>query len=72
MKKLVFVISLLTLLAFTATNQQGLFPAHFPETVYSFDKNPLSKEKILLGRVLFYDPVLSANDEISCASCRAT
>ena len=71
MKKLVFVISLLTLLAFTATNQQGLFPAHFPETVYSFDKNPLSKEKILLGRVLFYDPVLSANDEISCASCHS-
>lgn len=31
--------------------------------------NPISDEGATLGRVLFYDKKLSANDEISCASC---
>ena len=32
-------------------------------------KNPLSKEKILLGKKLFFDPILSLDKTISCASC---
>ncbi len=35
------------------------FPAH----------NPTSEAGIELGRMLFYDPVLSANNQVSCASC---
>jgi len=31
--------------------------------------NPLSKEKIELGKKLFFDPILSKNKTISCASC---
>lgn len=31
--------------------------------------NPLTEEGIALGRRLFYDPVLSADSSISCASC---
>ena len=31
--------------------------------------NPLSKEKILLGQQLFFDPILSLDRSISCASC---
>jgi cytochrome c peroxidase len=31
--------------------------------------NPVTTETIALGRRLFYDPVLSANKTISCASC---
>jgi cytochrome c peroxidase len=31
--------------------------------------NPITDEGATLGRVLFYDKKLSANDEISCASC---
>jgi cytochrome c peroxidase len=31
--------------------------------------NPLTKEGVLLGRMLFYDPVLSSDSSISCSSC---
>ena len=33
------------------------------------DNNPLTNAGVLLGRVLFYDRQLSANDKIACASC---
>lgn len=46
-------------------------PAHFPEPVYAFAKNPMSIEKIELGRALFYDPILSKDNSISCASCHS-
>lgn len=31
--------------------------------------NPLTEEGIALGRKLFYDPILSLNNKMSCASC---
>jgi len=31
--------------------------------------NPMSKEKIALGEELFFDPILSQDKDISCASC---
>jgi len=31
--------------------------------------NPLSKEKIVLGKILFFDTVLSKDRTVSCASC---
>jgi cytochrome c peroxidase len=31
--------------------------------------NPMTDERALLGRVLFYDTRLSANDRMSCATC---
>ncbi|WP_286261126.1 cytochrome-c peroxidase [Thalassotalea atypica] len=31
--------------------------------------NPLTEESVQLGRRLFYDPVLSSNKQISCATC---
>lgn len=31
--------------------------------------NPLTPEKVALGRQLFFDPILSANRQVSCASC---
>jgi cytochrome c peroxidase len=33
------------------------------------DINPLEKQKIELGRTLFFDPILSLNGKRSCASC---
>jgi cytochrome c peroxidase len=33
------------------------------------DANPLTREKIVLGRKLFFDPVLSRDRTISCATC---
>ncbi|MEZ4826077.1 MAG: cytochrome c peroxidase [Bacteroidia bacterium] len=47
------------------------YPDYFPAPVYDFGKNPLSPEKVRLGRVLFYDPVLSRDGTISCASCHS-
>ncbi|MBV6425827.1 MAG: Cytochrome c551 peroxidase [Haliscomenobacter sp.] len=44
-------------------------PANFPEPVYDFKKNPLTKEGVLLGRTLFYDALLSKDNTISCESC---
>jgi cytochrome c peroxidase len=32
-------------------------------------KNPMSREKIALGKELFFDPILSLDQTISCASC---
>ncbi|MCP4424479.1 MAG: hypothetical protein GY803_08315, partial [Chloroflexi bacterium] len=31
--------------------------------------NPASAEKAELGRLLFFDPILSQNDDVACASC---
>ncbi len=33
------------------------------------EHNPMQKQKIALGRMLFYDPVLSIDSTISCSSC---
>lgn len=33
--------------------------------------NPLTAEKISLGRKLYYDPILSADNTIACASCHS-
>lgn len=46
-------------------------PASWPKPVYQFKKNQLTSEKILLGRVLFYDPMLSKDSTISCNSCHS-
>lgn len=40
-----------------------------PTTIPAPADNPLTAEKIALGRRLFFDTRLSANDKISCASC---
>ncbi len=46
-------------------------PKNWPNPVYNFKLNPLSKNKIELGRALFYDTKLSRNNTISCASCHS-
>lgn len=45
------------------------YPSYFPEQVYSFSKNTLSKEGFELGKKLFFDPILSKDLTVSCASC---
>ena len=54
-----------------ATNQSDIFdnlPTWVPQPRLD-DKNILSKEKIELGRHLFYDKRLSIDKSISCSSC---
>src|SRR5688572_2101055 len=33
------------------------------------ENNPLTEEGVMLGRMLFHDPILSLDSTISCASC---
>lgn len=46
-----------------------IVPDGWAKPTYDFSKNPLTKEGIELGRHLFYDPILSRDNTISCASC---
>lgn len=45
------------------------YPESWPKPLYDFKNNPLTEKKIQLGRKLFYDPILSRDSTISCASC---
>lgn len=49
----------------------GLFyqPKHWPKPNYYFKGNPIEIDKFNLGRALFYDPILSADSSVSCATC---
>ncbi|MBC7862300.1 MAG: c-type cytochrome [Bacteroidia bacterium] len=74
MKKfaIVFGVFCLMLSAFTTLKDQiFVAPKNWPKPVYDFAKNPLTKEKVELGRALFYDPLLSGTNTISCASCHS-
>ncbi len=44
-------------------------PSYFPKPTYHFENNEITKARFELGRKLFYDPILSANNTISCGSC---
>ena len=47
-------------------------PDYFPEPVYNFANNKQTFQKFTLGRELFYDPFLSSDGTVSCASCHAS
>ena len=42
-----------------------------PEVAPAPADNPVTEEKVKLGKQLFFDPILSANNKISCASCHS-
>ncbi len=44
-------------------------PKGFPKPIYDFKNNPVTEEGFQLGRNLFYDPILSKDNTISCSSC---
>jgi len=44
-------------------------PYGWPKPHYDFSKNKQTEAGVTLGRALFYDPVLSRDSTISCASC---
>lgn len=33
------------------------------------EDNPITKEKVELGKLLFFDPILSGNKDVACATC---
>ncbi len=42
-----------------------------PEAIPAPANNPLTEEKITLGKTLFFDPRLSRNKDMSCATCHS-
>lgn len=46
-----------------------VYPSYFGNKLYENPDNPLTKQGITLGRMLFYEKALSVNNNISCASC---
>ena len=70
--KLTLIVFLLIVFGFRPIDTKlFVVPKFFPKPVYDFSRNPLSNNKVLLGRALFYDPILSRNNMISCASCHS-
>lgn len=71
-KVAIFTSLIFIIVAFRSLDERlGVLPLDFPKPVYDFTKNSLSQSKIQLGRALFYDPILSRNNMISCASCHS-
>ena len=53
----------------TSRDVEFKVPQGFPKPVYSFTNNKPTPEGFVLGRRLFYDPILSKDSSTSCASC---
>ena len=47
----------------------GAARAEIPEPITDADYAPVSEAEARLGQLLFYDPILSGNRNISCATC---
>lgn len=44
-------------------------PKGWPQPTYTFTNNSISPSGFLLGKKLFFDPILSRDSSISCSSC---
>lgn len=44
-------------------------PEHFPKPTYTFENNTVSEQGFKLGRKLFFDPILSRDNSVSCNNC---
>jgi cytochrome c peroxidase len=60
--------AILLLLTIGIVRGQGIASA-LPQTVDAPADNPASPAKVTLGRLLFWDPVLSGNKDVACATC---
>lgn len=73
MNKLIFILPFVLLLASCnqAVNEAEYtleIPEGLPDLVIPED-NPLTAQKIELGKALFFDPIVSRDFDLSCASC---
>jgi cytochrome c peroxidase len=51
------------------TSEKPMAP--LPKSVPAPKENPTTPEKVALGKLLFFDPRLSGNNKMSCATCHA-
>tara|TARA_R110000744_G_scaffold12317_7_gene36673 strand:+ start:7860 stop:8987 length:1128 start_codon:yes stop_codon:yes gene_type:complete len=74
---IVVAIAVLFIASTIYTQQNKKLDTHLVEFTAPFvfgrfnlpEDNPLTQESVLLGRRLFYDPILSSNNQVSCATC---
>ncbi len=52
-----------------ADNIKEIIPEGWPTPNYNFSDNKLTPDGFILGRALFYDPIFSVDNTISCGSC---
>ena len=79
MKKLIWLYFLVTITIILSCSQDNIEPSHFApkfmEIPEGFDEiefpddNDFSQSRWELGKKLFYDPIMSMDSSISCASC---
>lgn len=75
MFKPLFLILTFALFVFTACNQQAktdYFEFDIPSHIEPFNQptyNKATVKGVALGKKLFFDPILSGNNSVSCASC---
>lgn len=78
MKKLVFIGVLISFISCTKEDTTDSYeavpidfrvPSNFPPLQYNLDNNPLTEAVFDLGKELFYEGKLSANNSIPCAFC---
>ncbi len=78
MQKCLVIVGILWVCLFACTNDQASplretpydlgLPAHFPVMDIPTD-NALTEERVALGELLFFDPILSRDSTVSCGSC---
>ena len=72
MKKVLLMGLTIAACAFKKDSELHLkVPRYAPRPIFDFKKTPLQPHSIELGRTLFYDPLLSADSTVSCASCHS-
>lgn len=54
---------------FKGDDVKEIIPDGWPTPNYNFSNNPLTPDGFVLGRTLFYEPLLSSDNTISCGSC---
>jgi cytochrome c peroxidase len=73
-KNILYLFTLVIIFGFIKKSGDEVYftiPKNWPKPIYNFSKNPLSNNKIVLGSALFYDPILSKDNTVSCASCHS-
>lgn len=78
MRKILIIVVFIQVLSLSCSKEEGGYepkplsleiPSNFPEIVYDLENNPLTEEGVALGKALFYEGKLSANNAIPCAFC---
>ena len=71
MKRYPFLWMVVLVALLASWNPPFTYPSQWPAPQYAFEINPMDSLKRELGRALFFDPILSGDSSVSCASCHS-